>query len=47
MEKLTENEKTLLKEFLAIELEKGGNKFTNVLLKLEKNLIEGREKNGI
>lgn len=47
MEKLTENEKTLLKEFLAIELEKGGNKFTNVLLKLEKNLIEDGGKNEI
>ena len=35
---LTESEKVLLKEFLSIELDKGGNKYTNVLLKLEKEI---------
>lgn len=40
---LTENEKTLLKEFLAVELEKGGNKYTNVLLKIEKELKKETE----
>lgn len=38
MEKLTENEKTLLKAYLKIELNNGGNKYTDVLLKLEKEL---------
>lgn len=40
---LTESEKILLKEFLAVELEKGGNKYTNVLLKIEKELKKEME----
>lgn len=32
---MTEKEIQLLKEFLLIELEKGGNKYTDVLLKLD------------
>lgn len=38
MEKLTENEKTLLKTYLKIELNNGGSKYTDILLKLEKEL---------
>jgi len=34
----TESEKVKLKEFLTIELEKGGSKYTDILLKLEKEL---------
>jgi len=37
---LTESEKALIKEFLSIELDKGGNKYTTVLLKLEKELVK-------
>lgn len=38
MEKFTKKEKDLLLQFLKIELEKGGNQYTDVLLKLEKEV---------
>lgn len=38
MNGLTANEKNLFLEFLNIELEKGGNRYTDVLLKVESNI---------
>lgn len=39
MDKFTNGELSLLAEFLSVELEKGGNKYTEALLKLEEEVL--------